>query len=66
MTLKVNDTENFNIAMTLEIDWDTNKISIHIRYRDKLNGKIEGYDYPAEEFYKAVEKFNELENLYRQ
>lgn len=32
MTLKVNDTEKFNISMTLHIDDEAEEITVHIKH----------------------------------
>lgn len=36
---------------------------MHIKHWNKQTGVINGYDYPAEEYSKALAKFNELENI---
>ena len=63
MTLKVNDTEKFNISMTLCIDDEAEEITVHIKYWNKQTGIITGYDFPAAEYSKALAKFKELENI---
>ena len=62
MILKVNDTEKFNISMTLHIDDEAEEITVHIKHWNKQTGVINGYDYPAAEYSKALAKFKELEN----
>lgn len=63
MILKVNDTEKFNISMTLHIDDEAEEITVHIKHWNKQTGVINGYDYPAAEYSKALAKFKELENI---
>lgn len=63
MILKVNDTEKFNVSMTLHIDDEAEEITVHISHWNKPTGVINGYDYPASEYSKALAKFKELENI---
>lgn len=64
MILKVNDTEKFNISMTLHIDDKAGKITVHIKHWDKQTGVINGYDYPAAEYSKALAKFKAINILW--
>lgn len=61
MILKVNDTEKFNISMTLHVDWEDKKINIHIKNYNKQAGVVHSYEYPADAFDKAIAKFDEIE-----
>lgn len=63
MILKVNDTEKFNISMTLHIDDEEEKITVHIKHRNKQTGVIDEYEYPATEYSMALAKFKELESV---
>lgn len=63
MILKVNDTEKFNISMTLHIDDEAEEIKVHISHWNKPTGVINKYEYPASEYSKALAKFKELENI---
>jgi hypothetical protein len=61
MILEVNNTKNFNMIMDLNVDYKAKEITISVKYRDKLTGKIEVYEYSAVDFAAALDKFNELE-----
>ena len=37
MILKVNDTNDFNISMSLSVDWENKEILIYVKYWNKKN-----------------------------
>ncbi|MBQ3543492.1 MAG: hypothetical protein IJA34_00645 [Lachnospiraceae bacterium] len=61
MILKVNDTNDFNISMSLSVDWENKEILIYVKYWNKKTNKIDKFEYPANEFSEAIKKFSELE-----
>lgn len=63
MILKVSDTDKLNISMTLHIDDEAEEITVHIKHWNKQTGVINGYEYSAAEYSKALSKFKELENI---
>lgn len=65
MILKVNDTEKFNLSMTLCVDWEDKEINIHITDHNKKTGIVHGYEYPADEFNRAIAKFEAIEKEYQ-
>lgn len=64
MILKVNDTNKFNISMSIIVDWEDEEIRIHIKYWNKQTDVISGFDYSANEFPEAIKKFAELEKIH--
>lgn len=61
MMLKVNNTDDFQITMELNVDYDTPEIIIKVSFWDKKAHSIQDFEYNARDFNKAIEKFNELE-----
>ena len=64
MILKVNDTKKHNISMNLDIDWDNREITINVSHWNKEKHETTGYGFEADEFGRAIEKFDELERIY--
>lgn len=63
MIMRTNCTDKFSLTMTLRIDDESEKITIHIKFWNKQNGVINEYDYLASEYSKALAKYRELETV---
>lgn len=64
MVLRVNDTDDFNLVMNLIIDWEQKTIEVTVDSWDKKKKTGVAQTFPAEEFYKAIECFNQAERQY--
>ena len=60
MIIKINDTAKCNVVMTINIDDEAEEISIHIQHHNKQTGVVRGYDYPAEEYWRALADYRRI------
>ncbi len=64
MLLKVINTETQNISMNLDVDWDNREITVNVSHWNKEKHETNGYRFEADEFGRAIDKFDELEKRY--
>lgn len=60
MIIKTNNTDKVNVIMTICIDDKAEEITIHIHYHNKQTGVVNGYDYPAAEYSKALADYKKF------
>ena len=64
MTLKVNDTDQFNLSMELIIHWDIEDIQIMVKFWNKTTHKIEKKFFRANDFSDAIKYYNRIEKFF--
>lgn len=62
--LQVINTEKFNLAMDINVDYEAEKIEVRISFTDYTKHDRYTYSYPASEFSAALAKFEELKSIY--
>ena len=60
MIIKTNSTDKANVTMTICIDDKAEEITIHIQHHNKQTGVVNGYDYPANEYSKALAHYKSI------
>lgn len=64
MTLKVNNTEFFNLSMDLEIIYDLEQINICVKLWNKTTHKVKTKFFPASDFSAALKYYDETEKFF--
>lgn len=64
MRLKVNDTEDFNLTLDLNVDYEGGCLPVVVRLWDKKAHKTIAWEYHGGTFGQALEKYDELEKAY--
>lgn len=64
MILKVNDTEDFNISMNLNIDFDLKYMEVTVTVWNKKNHTQQTKTFPAQEFSAALDYFDLQERFF--
>ena len=64
MVLKVNDTEDFNLAMNLRINWDLKFIEVTVSLWNKKKNTMRTKTFPAADFDKALDYFSQEEKMF--
>ena len=64
MRLKVNDTEEFNLTLDLNVDYDQEVITVMVRLWDKKKHEIIDKEFDADEFGKALAFYRWCEEDY--
>ena len=64
MVLKVNDTEDFNLAMNLRINWDLKYIEVTVSLWNKKKNTMRTKTFPAAEFDQAIAYFDQEEKMF--
>ena len=64
MTLKVNDTPAFNLAMNLHINYDLEYIEVTVTFRNKEKHTRQTKQFPAAAFSDAIAHYEQLEKMF--
>lgn len=64
MTLKVNDTDFFNLEMKVIINYDIELIQIMVKFWNKTTHKIEKKFFNANDFSDAIKYYNRIEKFF--
>lgn len=64
MTLKVNDTELFNLSMILIVHYDLEYIEIAVKLWNKSTRKTDTKFFKAGQFADALKHYDRLENFF--
>ena len=64
MRLKVNDTEDFNLALDLNVSYEHECISVSVTLWDKKKHTIDSQAFTGDEFHQALAKYRQLEETY--
>lgn len=64
MRLKVNDTNEFNLTLDLNVDYDNERITVLVAFWDKMKHQTTHWEYDAGQFDLALAKYRQLEKTY--
>lgn len=64
MRLKVNDTEDYNLTLDLNVNYEHECISVSVTLWDKKKHTINSQAFAGDEFHKALSCYRQFENTY--
>lgn len=64
MTLKVNDTCDFNLSLNLNVNYDLEYIELTVKFWNKKKHTIQTKQFSANDFSQALAYYNQQERMF--
>lgn len=64
MRLKVNNTNEFNLTLDLNVDYENERITVVVHFWNKMQHQTTTWEYAASEFDQALATYRQLEEAH--